>query len=172
MTTSRLFAAFAMAAVAAMPLGAQAPQLNVRLGLWEVTSVTNLGGAPPVDTSKMTPEQAARANEAMKQMMGEHTNTENSCITQDDLNKANFMPDDADARNCKQTLTTNTKTTLDTSFTCTGGQPMTGKMHIEAPNPTTMNATMDMTAGATGRAMTMTIKMSGKWLKADCGDVK
>jgi hypothetical protein len=173
MPRSRLLAAAAVATVLVIPAAAQAPQLDVRLGLWEVTTVTNLGGAPPaMDTSKMTPEQQARMNDAMKQMMGEHRNTENSCITQDDLNKANFMPAEADAQNCRQTVTLNTKTALESSFTCTGGQPMTGKMHIEAPTPTAMNATMDMSAGQSGRAMTMTIKMTGKWLKAECGDVK
>ncbi len=37
---------------------AQAPALNIRMGLWEMTSTTNVGGEMPgIDTSKMTPEQ-------------------------------------------------------------------------------------------------------------------
>ncbi len=31
-------------------VAAQAPALNVRMGLWEITSTINLGGAMPVPT--------------------------------------------------------------------------------------------------------------------------
>ena len=47
-------------------LVAQTPALDVKLGLWENTIVTNMGGPPPIDTSKMSPEQPAKMAEAMK----------------------------------------------------------------------------------------------------------
>src|SRR6185503_14542027 len=69
-------------------LMAQAPALDVKLGLWENTIVTNMGmAAPAVDTSKMPPEQAAKIAEMMKGMMGDRTVVEKNCLTKEDLAK-------------------------------------------------------------------------------------
>jgi hypothetical protein len=39
---------------------AQAPALDIKMGLWEITTTTQIGGqTPQVDTSEMTPEQKA-----------------------------------------------------------------------------------------------------------------
>ena len=58
-------------------LVAQAPALDVKLGLWESTTVTDLGGAamPQMDMSKLPPEQAAKIAEAMKGLTGDRTVT-------------------------------------------------------------------------------------------------
>ena len=39
---------------------AQSPNLDVKLGLWEITTVTKGAGMPAMDTSKMPPEARAR----------------------------------------------------------------------------------------------------------------
>ena len=44
---------------------AQAPALNIKLGEWEISSVMNVGGQLPIDTSKMTPEQKAKMEASM-----------------------------------------------------------------------------------------------------------
>ena len=41
-------------------LVAQAPVLDLKLGLWENTIVTNIGGAPPVDTSRLARNMPGR----------------------------------------------------------------------------------------------------------------
>src|SRR4051794_38289473 len=51
----------AVAAMMAATVVAQAPALDVKYGLWEMSNVTNLGGQmPQIDTSRMTPEQKAK----------------------------------------------------------------------------------------------------------------
>ena len=64
-------------------LVAQAPALDIKLGLWENTVVTSMGGMamPQMDTSKLPPEQAAKIAEAMKGMSGDRTVTEKNCLT-------------------------------------------------------------------------------------------
>ena len=151
---------------------AQAPALNVKMGLWEMTSTTNIGGEMPgVDTSKMTPEQKKAMEAAMKNAMGAHNTVTKTCMTREKFDQSNFMtngPDD----NCKQVLTTNTATTLEGKVTCTGPRTMSGEMHVQATSPTAFTATMKMNAVERGRTMVVDMKMAGKWLGADCGDVK
>ena len=82
--TRTLLSSVALLGLSAV-LVAQAPALDVKYGLWENTIVTNLGGPPPIDTSKMTPEQAAKMAEAMKSVTGGQAITEKTCVKQEDL---------------------------------------------------------------------------------------
>jgi Protein of unknown function (DUF3617) len=164
---STLFSA-SLAAVAF----AQAPALNVKMGLWEITSVTDIGGQMPgIDTSKMTPEQKQRMEAAMKGMMGPHSNVTKTCMTKEKFNKSNFMTGGDGDQTCKQTLSTNTPTTLDANVVCTGERAMSGQMHVEALSPTSFKGTMKSANSERGKTMTLLMNMTGKWLAADCGDV-
>jgi hypothetical protein len=172
--TVALLFAMPLAAV----LAAQAPALDVRMGLWEVTATTTIGGQMPsmtgMDMSSMTPEQQARMAEAMKGMMGAHTTTSKSCLTREEFDKSSLlgMNDEEKDADCRQTITTNTRTTLEGSVTCKGAQEMSGRVHIEAASPTAFSGTFNSSSGASGQAMTFGVTMAGKWLGADCGDVK
>src|SRR5438132_805284 len=88
----------------AAALVAQAPALDVKMGLWEMSSTTQMGGQmPTVDTSKMTPEQKKQLDDAMKQMVGEaHTNVAKSCVTKEKLEKSVFMMESQPGQTCKQ----------------------------------------------------------------------
>jgi len=153
---------------------AQRPALNLKMGLWELTSIGQVGGQmPAIDTSKMTPEQKAKFEAAIKSaVMGAHTSVFKSCITQEKFEKANFMMSDKDAETCKQTVSTNTPTALDAAVTCTGEQPRTGQIHVEALSSTAFKGTMKFTSTQNGRTMTVDGTMTAKWLTADCGTVK
>ena len=165
----------ALAAVAALGgvAAAQAPALNVQMGLWEISSTTDLGGQMPgVDTTKMTPEQKARVEAAMKGMMGPRTSVNKSCVTKEKFDQSNFMTQDQPGDTCHQAITTNTRTSLEGTVTCTGEHPMSGQIHIDAPSPTTFTGTVKATSTEGGRATTINMALSGKWLSADCGTVK
>lgn len=155
-------------------LVAQAPALDVKLGLWEVQSTTQISGQmPAVDTSKMSPEQKARFEEMMKSMAGAHSTTTKYCLTQEKLNQAVFLTGTSQQNaNCKQTLTTNNKTTLEGTVVCGGQNATGGQLHIEALSPTSIKATMNGSGTTQGRTTTMNATMIGKWVSADCGDVK
>ena len=44
-----------------------APKISVKMGLWEVTSTTNMTGSVPMpDTSQMTPQQAKQLLDSQK----------------------------------------------------------------------------------------------------------
>src|SRR5438874_13325910 len=127
---SRVFT-FAVISVslAVAVLAQQTPALNVNMGLWEVATAFNVGGEmPAIDTSKMTPEQKARMEAAMQGMMGQHTTTSKSCETREKFNKTTFFENDSPNTKCTQTLTTNTRSTLDLAVVCTGEHPQTNQL--------------------------------------------
>ena len=129
--TRTLLSSVALIGLSAV-LVAQAPALDVKLGLWENTIVTNMGGAPPVDTSKMTPEQAAKIAAAMKGLMGERTMTDKTCVKKEDLAKDSFMLPHESGMTCTRTITTNTRSAYVADVTCTGEREMKGQISIES----------------------------------------
>jgi len=165
--------AMVFAATTATVLFAQPPALDVKMGLWEVTSTTDIGGdMPPVDTSKMTPQQKAQVEQAMKSVMGSHTNTTKSCMTREKFEKESFMTGNQPGQNCKQTLTTNTRSAFDATVVCTGEHPMKGQMHIDALSSTSIKGNFKAATTEQGRTMNVTATLTGKWLGADCGSEK
>ncbi len=124
---------------------AQAPALNIKLGEWEISSVMNVGGQLPIDTSKMTPEQKAKM-EASMDGRGARTRVSKTCMTKEKFERGTFLADDDSEMTCKQTLTTNTRTTLDTTVTCTGVRTETRQMHVDAASSAAFNATLKTTS--------------------------
>jgi len=173
MFATRALLSLAVAAGLAQGLVAQsqAPALDLKLGLWENTIVTSMG-MPPVDTSKMSPQQAAQMAEAMKSMGGDKTMTNKSCLKKEDLSKNDFMMPNSANMTCNRTVTSNTKTQYVADVTCTGAQEMKGHITIEAPSATAFSGSMKMATSTQGRKMDVSMKMSGKYLGADCGTVK
>jgi hypothetical protein len=148
-----------------------APKINVKMGLWEVTSTTNMtGNVPMPDTSQMTPEQAAAVKAAMGGMMGPHTTTIKECLTKEKFDQGMLT----DQKNCKTTIATNTATVLEVELTCDQGRggKMTGVMHFEAPTPETMAGTFKGASAMGTQTMNITGTYAGKWTSADCGAIK
>jgi uncharacterized protein DUF3617 len=172
MSRVSMVAGSALIALSAAAAYAQAPALDVRMGLWEVTNVSTLGGQmPQMDLSKVPPEQRARIEQSMKAMMGSHTHVVKSCITKEKFEKSAFL-DDQQGRNCTQKITTNTRSTFEAALTCAGEHPMTGQMHLDAVSPTAVKGAIKSTSTEDGRTMNIDMVLTGKWLGADCGNVK
>lgn len=150
--------------------GAQA--LNVKLGLWEISSATRMSGVPPLPSdllATMTPDQRAVLEAAFKaQSQGDPiTDTSRECITQEDLEQP-FAADDLE--NCTQTVVTSTATTQEFRLSCEGERQGTGLFRIHTPTPETMTGEFELQVGEGGQAMTIRSQLEGRWLSADCGD--
>jgi hypothetical protein len=146
-------------------------RLNVKTGLWESTVVTHMSGAPPIPDdllAKMTPEQRARMAASMA---GGQPHTARYCLTQEKLDKgANFNDTKP---NCKQTVVTNTSKVVEVTQECTDDNATTSiRMRYEAINPETVNGTIHVDITRQGKTMVSDGTMQGKWISADCGDVK
>lgn len=170
MKTSKVSAVAALLMVAVS--AASAEKLNVKLGLWEMTSLTRISGTPPLPKElldKMTPQQraemAARIKEAQAEEPEEDVSSE--CITQEDLDKP-FAS--ADTENCTQTVVRATRNTQEIRLVCTGKTKGSGLFRVTTPTPETMTGELDLKVGEGAEVMIVKGTIKGRWLGADCGD--
>src|ERR1700749_2586712 len=91
-------------------LGAAADKLNVKLGLWEITTVSETSGTPPLPKDlleRMTPEQRQQFDAAIGAQAGGRTDVRKACITAKDLEHPFGANDD---RQCKSTVVSGSST--------------------------------------------------------------
>lgn len=134
------------------------PLLNVQMGLWEVTTTTEMGGGE------------ARVPAAIRGTMGKPSVVK-SCMSPEKF-VANGAPVTTPGTTCHQNIQTNTAKVLENTMICTGARPSKSVSRTEALSPTAFTGTVTSTTTAGSREMTLTMKLTGKWLGAECGDVK
>ncbi len=170
-----------LAVVAPISL-AQAAGLNVKPGLWEMTSTGEATGAPPVPAeylARMTPEQRAKMQERMAASMtrANQPRTNRQCVTAEELQHGIDVQDEANRANqrrgCQKMLANVTSTVMDMKQTCNGeGQNTTMLMHFVATSPPSVTGHIEVTMSGSGNSMSIKREMTGKWLGPDCGTMK
>ena len=157
-------------AVTLTPLIAvSADKLNVRTGLWEITSVSQISGVPPIPQAtldKMSPQQRAQLQQAIGQK-GPRTDTERECITQKDIDHP-FESEEGD--DCQHSVVQTTRTSQEVKLTCTGEHKGSGTFRVSTPTPETMTGTLDLRMGEGEQVMTVKSQLKGRWIGPDCGD--
>ena len=154
---------------------ALAATLDVKTGLWEVTSEGQSSGMPPIPAealARMTPQQRAQFEASMQQSMAQMNQRQvgRSCVTEKTLQRGMDFSEHQRAQ-CKRTVLTSTSSVMEVREECTGDQQMTGTFRFEAADRQTMHGTIDMTMTDGTHQMTMHRTMQGVWLGADCGSV-
>lgn len=135
-----------LACCCAAPLALAADKLDVKPGLWEITSSHLVSGIP-----------------AEK---GSQTETERECITSKDVEK----PFDVGQKDCTQTVVRTTRTTQEVRLQCNGTMKGSGVLRVTTLTPETMTGTLDLTLGEGKDAMKVKSELKGRWLGPDCGD--
>jgi hypothetical protein len=153
-----------------------AATLDVKPGLWEITSQGEASGMPPIPPqalANMSPQQREQIMAAMAGAMARanQPNVTRSCITQKMIERG-WEPNQDHRGNCSQTRTSSTSSSLDARMVCTGEQQATGNLHIDALDRETIRGTFNMVMTGGSNTMTMKRTLQGKWLGGDCGDVK
>jgi hypothetical protein len=162
-----------IAALSMVPAVATAASLNMKPGLWEIRATTRHLGRPPLPpdlVSKMTPDQRARFEAAMKAQASRppQTSVTRNCVTQKDLDKPiPFDPGGRD-KSCKNTILKSTRTLQLIHIECPGTPPVSGNWKFAAADPKNMTGSMNMKIGAAGNTMTVNSEFAGKWLSASC----
>lgn len=156
----------------AAPLVSAADKLDVKPGLWEITSSHTITGVPPMPKElldKVTPEQRAAMEAAFRKesQKGPTTDTDRECITKEKLEKPFDM---SDAKDCTHTVVRTTRTTQEVHLTCKGQLKGSGVMRVTTPTPETMTGTLDLQMGDGKDAMRVKSDLKGRWLGPDCGD--
>jgi hypothetical protein len=170
-----------LAAIAALCLSFAAFAQDLKPGLWEMSQTTRGGNAEmekgraqaQQNMSNMTPEQ----RKAMEEMMAKHgvkmnpagpggPMTITTCMTREMVERHEMPSQRGD---CKATRHERSGNKLKVAFTCSKASGE-GEYTFTSPEAFTMKMTMHTTIQ--GKQETMNMEGSGKWLSADCGNVK
>ena len=154
------------------------PRLNVKEGLWEMTTTRSMTGMPPIPAdslAKMTPEQRAKVEAMMSQngMGAPATNVRKECVTKEKLDKQSAFAEDRKDKKCTRTVVNSTGRKMEVKIHCEGNQnDGDGTMVLEVIDADTVKGTVQFGSNGNGRAMTVNMTFTGRYLGSDCGDVK
>ena len=152
-------------------------KLNVRLGLWEISSLNQLIGQPPISDdrlAKLTPEQRAQVQAALQSSIAEANKPHlaKHCVTPEKIARG-FDIDKNTNQACTKKLLTNTATEMEIDEQCSDSEgSRTINEHFQFANPELMSGTVQASETAGGKSMRMSSSINGKWLSASCGDIK
>ena len=161
--------ALALATTASIALaGSSAVPLDVKTGLWDMTYVTTIDGAPPIPPevlAKMPPAQKAKI---MERIGKPKTRQDKDCVTAKDLADGALGTEET-GESCKRTVIVATASRNEAKLVCASDEgPRTGTMKVEALSRDALKAQLDMQSGATK----INIKITGKWVATACGNVE
>jgi hypothetical protein len=154
--------------------GGKITPLNVKTGLWQNTATTTITGGlgiPPEMMSRLTPEQRARYEAAMKHEANgtPRTRTTKSCLTQKKLNEDPFSDRKRADMKCKETVINSTSSDLDIREQCEEESSNSDiHMKIHAIDSEHVVGNSEVTATMGGRTMHSTMKLDFKWVGATC----
>ncbi len=150
--------------------------LDMQPGLWEITSAGEMSGVPPIPPealANMPTEQRAQL-EAVMQAERAHITAPHvvrHCVTEEQLRRGLNL-DDTPNPSCQRTVLSNSTRLLVMHEECTGKSSRVGDFRFEAVDRQTMKGSIHMVVSNGANTMTINRNLQGKWLGADCGDVK
>jgi len=173
-----LFTGLALACGATFAAQAAPVMLNIRPGLWEMSTQGEASGTlpvPPELLARMTPERRAKFEAAMAasraRMSKPHTSKQ--CISEASLKRGIDVDQDKGEHHCRETVLSSSSSVMDLHMECSGGRATTtGTIHFQAASPEAVTGTINMAISDGAHTMTMKRVIEGKWVAADCGDVK
>jgi len=149
-------------------------------GLWEHTfKMTSPGGEMEkaqaqmqAQLAAMPPEQRKKIEDMMKSRgvtMGAQGTTAKFCLTKEQAAKPAEPHMTGD---CKQADLKRSGNTMSYKFACTTPHQVSGEGSITYLSDKAYSGKSNVTTQVKGQPQQMAMDMSGKWLGADCGDVK
>ena len=166
------------AAAVMLAYAADTPQLNVKLGLWEIATHPQVNGNLPItdeQLAKLPPDQRAKFEAAMQAAIarGAQPRIFKECMTAEKRSHGFEAGSDPSKTNCKVTLVTNTSNEFESHRECVSddGKQSTS-VHFQVVSSDHVAGTVNALISHGGKTMTVNSTMEGKWLGADCGAVK
>jgi hypothetical protein len=172
----------ALIVFAAATFTAGASAQTLKPGLWEITNTMKGGGQKMEQAlaqaqqqiASMPPEQRKR----MEEMMAKHGMqmgapgpggmSARMCMTKEMVERNEVA---AHPGECKTTRQPRSGNTMKFTFACTN-PPSSGEGQYTFVSPEAYTVKMTVTTTVQGKRETMNMDASGKWLSADCGNVK
>jgi hypothetical protein len=152
---------------------AQNVNLDVDLGLWEVTlhpQQNSQQAAMMERLNSLPPEQLAKFQAMMKQQLGA-AHVFHECMTQE--RRTQGFSTAENAGNCTSTITSNSATDFELHRQCMSATSQrTENWQFKVNGRRQFAGTMDMVVQSQGgRTFSTHTTMDGKWLGSDCGGV-
>ena len=145
-------------------------KLNVKLGLWEVTTSGKTGDIPEQMLAQIPPERRAQMIAAIK-ASANRTRTYRQCMTAEKLAKGFDVQPTREG--CQRTVVSNTSTDMTVREQCTGSEGAQNiEAHFHADSSQSVTGTVSAVITRGSQTMTVDNNMQSKWLGASCGDVK
>ena len=150
--------------------------LNVKVGLWEVSTTMTRSGQMPMPAeflARLTPEQRARMEERMKANSAEKTKTttRKECMTKEKLARDSAFGEDD--RRCTRTVVSSTGSKTKVKIQCAyEGAKNDGTFVMEALNSESIKGSGQIMATGGGHTMNSSSTITGKWIGPVCGSVK
>jgi Protein of unknown function (DUF3617) len=172
-----LMALGASGAVMVLAYAGDTPQLNVKLGLWEIVTHPQVSGNLPItdeQLQKLPPEQRAKFEAAMQAAIarGARPRVFKECMTAEKRSRG-FNAGTDQSKNCQTTLVTNTPSEFESHRECsTDDGKQSTSVHFRIAGPNEVSGTVNSLISHGGKTMTVNGTMQGKWLGADCGGIK
>ena len=150
-------------------------------GLWEHSfSLKSQDGETEKAMAEMQKQMAAMPPEQRKQIeqmmasrgvsMGAQGPVAKVCVTKEDVAR-NAEPQFGEG--CTQQVVQRSANAMKVKFECTRPQPMRGEGEVSFISDKAYTGKSNVvTSMANGQTHQMAVEMAGKWLAADCGDVK
>jgi Protein of unknown function (DUF3617) len=172
----KLGAACTMLAFVALACGADSIKLNVKPGLWEMSSVGQANGVPPISDdmlARLTPEQRARVQAAMQASMGSASKPKlfKECVTPEKLSQGFDLQQSKDS-SCQRSVVSSTTTDFAIRAVCTRSEATTTMdAHFQLNGSEQVAGTVHVVTTHDGKTMTIDSSINGKWLGASCGNI-
>jgi hypothetical protein len=168
---------------AALAAGSAFAQSHMKPGLWEITQKMQTGSGQmeqqmaqmQQQMANMPPEQRKMVEQMMAQRGmkigagGGNGMTIKMCMTKEMIER-NEMPQQQRG-DCKTTLQPAVGNTRKMSFTCSN-PPSSGEGQYTMTSPDAYAMKMMVNTTVQGKPETMNMEGTGRWLGADCGDIK
>jgi hypothetical protein len=165
-------------ACAALPAGAQ----TMKPGLWELSNTVSSGDgqmqSAMAEMQKQLASMPPEQRKAMQQMMernGVQMNigaggalTTRMCMTKEMIQRKEFPVHEGD---CKQKVTPMGANKMKVAFSCTK-PPASGEGEMTLDSDTSYRARMHIRGSEGGEQRVMDMDVTGKWLGADCGNLR
>jgi Protein of unknown function (DUF3617) len=164
-------------AVLALALATETPQLNVKLGLWEISTFPQVNGSLPItdeQLQKLPPDQRAKFEAAMQAAIarGSQPRVFKECMTAEKRSRG-FNAGSDQSKNCQTTLVTNTASEFESRHECvTEDGKQSTSVHFRVVSSDQVSGTVNALISHGAKTMTVNSTMQGKWLGSDCGNVK
>src|SRR5690606_1772779 len=163
-----------------MATPALALNLDMTPGLWEHSFTMTSENGELEKAMREMQKQLANMPEAQRKMIEEMLASQGiskgadgtsvkMCMTKEQIERVEQHQQD---EYCTQEIIEQGKNKYKINFNCTGNPPVhgSGEMHLINPKNYTGNSTF--TTETQGKKEVMTMSQVGKWLSADCGNIK